>query len=262
MMFCRHCGERVDGGRFCSACGGPIAPDAVEALAAKLHRQRNQTRFMVVALGLLLVVAAGLIVSRAVRREREAVHSLSGGAASASPLQQPPPSLPAAAQTPPRQALSSEQLNSQPQQPPAQAGVSDEGNPASPASTGSIDPNAVQNALTMLAQNSRQTAPSPQKSAASSGPATGSDRYPGSQPLEVKDVNLPDIGIPVTSQVYTTSDSLSTVIAYYTQLYPDAEVMEVNGQKIIAVNRPGATKVIALGSTGQETRIAILQPAN
>ena len=38
--------------------------------------------------------------------------------------------------------------------------------------------------------------------------------------------------------------------------------MEVNGQKIIAVNRPGATKVIALGTTGQETRIAILQPAN
>jgi len=33
MMFCRHCGKRVEGGRFCSACGRPIAPDAVDAMA-------------------------------------------------------------------------------------------------------------------------------------------------------------------------------------------------------------------------------------
>jgi hypothetical protein len=127
-------------------------------------------------------------------------------------------------------------------------------------STRGIDPNEVENALTMLAQKGKQSAPSPQNPAPSAAP--GSDRYPGSQPLEVKDVELPDIGVPITSQTYTTADSLATVLAYYTGLYPDAEVMEVNGQKVIAVIRPGATKVIALGSTGQETRIAILQPAN
>jgi hypothetical protein len=38
--------------------------------------------------------------------------------------------------------------------------------------------------------------------------------------------------------------------------------MEISGQKIIAVNRPGITKVIAIGTTGGETRIAIVQPRN
>ena len=88
---------------------------------------------------------------------------------------------------------------------------------------------------------------------------SGSDCYPGSQPVTVENVNLPDIGVPVDTEVYTTSDSLSAVISYYRQRYPDAELREVNGQTVIAVARPGATKVIALGTTGSETRIAIVQ---
>jgi hypothetical protein len=39
-------------------------------------------------------------------------------------------------------------------------------------------------------------------------------------------------------------------------------VTEINGQKIIAVSRPGATKVFAVGTTGWATRIAVVQPAN
>jgi hypothetical protein len=50
--------------------------------------------------------------------------------------------------------------------------------------------------------------------------SSDSDRYPGSQPVEVKDPNLPDIGIPVASEVYTTSDPVSTVIRYYRRLAP------------------------------------------
>jgi hypothetical protein len=126
---------------------------------------------------------------------------------------------------------------------------------------GSIDPKATQNAFTTLAQNGTQRNPSPQSLRAPSAESTGSDRYPGSQPIEV-DANLPDVGVPVASEVYTTSDSVSTVVGYYTQRYSDADVREVNGQKIIAVDRPGATKVIAIGTTGEETRIAILQQAN
>jgi hypothetical protein len=148
------------------------------------------------------------------------------------------------------------------QPPSAPSGAPEQDNPASRHPAASIDPKAVQDALTMLAENSSHAAQPTPHPPAPSGSSAGSDRYPGSQPLEVKDVNLPDIGVPVTSELYTTADPLATVLAYYTQRYPDAEVMEVNGQKIIAVNRPGATKVIALGSTGQETRIAILQPAN
>ena len=91
--------------------------------------------------------------------------------------------------------------------------------------------------------------------------ASGSDRYPGSQPVEVKDASLPDIGVPVASEVYTTTDPVATVVEYYRQRYPDAETTEVNGQKIVAVNQPGAIKVIAVGTTGTETRIAIVQPA-
>jgi hypothetical protein len=102
----------------------------------------------------------------------------------------------------------------------------------------------VQNALTTLTKNEKQRDPSLQQLPASSAVSTGSDRYPGSQPIEVKDVALPDIGVPVTSEVYTTTDSLSTIVAYYTQRYPDAEVLEANGQKIIAVNRPGPSRLL------------------
>ncbi len=42
---------------------------------------------------------------------------------------------------------------------------------------------------------------------------SASDRYPGSQPVDMKDAAIPDVGIPVSNQVYSTSDSLTTVMA-------------------------------------------------
>ena len=175
-----------------------------------------------------------------------------GGETSAAPLQQPLPSQKgSAAQTAPGQASTPDTFTS-PQQPVI---VPEANNPASHLAAGSIDPQAVQSALSTMAQSGKQQPPP-----AASVVSSDSDRYPGSQPVEVKDANLPDIGIPVASEVYTTSDSVSTVISYYRQRYPDAEVTEMNGQKIIAVSRPGATKVIAIGTTGSETRIAIVQP--
>jgi hypothetical protein len=257
MVFCSHCGKLAEGGRFCSACGEPITPDAVKAMSAELRRHRKEMRLIVVALGLVFAVAAGLIVSRGRHAERIVDRSLSGSetAAPALPQQQPLP-----AQTPPGQAIPPNTITSQPQQQPTQLIAPNEEHPASRPSTGSIDPKAVQNALTTLAPSGKQKDPSTQRQPASS--PSGSDRYPGSQPVEVKNADLPDIGIPVASDVYTTSDSIPTVISYYTQRYPDAEVMEVSGQKIIAVNRPGATKVIAIGTAGAETRIAIVQPRN
>ena len=140
--------------------------------------------------------------------------------------------------------------------------VPEANNPASHSPAGSIDPQAVQSALSTLGQQGKERDPSLQQRPAPSVGSSDSDRYPGSQPVEVKDANLPDIGIPVASEVYTTSDSVSTVISYYRRRYPDAEVTEINGQKIIAVSRPGATKVFAIGTTGSETRIAIVQPAH
>ena len=150
-----------------------------------------------------------------------------------------------------------------------QATVPGAGNPESNLSAGSIDPQQVQKALTAMTPPAKQSAPSatqsvsssPQETVPSAAPS-GTDRYPGSQPVEVKDANLPDIGIPVAGEVYSTSDSVPTVVSYYTQRYPDAQVMDISGQKVIAVSRPGVTKVIAVGTTGQETRIAIVQPHN
>lgn len=252
-MFCRHCGKPVEGGRFCSACGGPIAPYALDAMAAKLKRHGNEMLLIVVVLGLFFVISAGLIVRRVMHTERAAKGSLPGDEISAPVTQQQQPLPP-----PPVARISP----IQPQQQPPQVAIPEESKPMSLPSTGSIDPNAVQNALTTLTKNGKQRAPSLQQRPASSAVPAGADRYPGSQPIEVKDVDLPDIGVPVTSEVYTSTDSLSTVVAYYTQRYPDAEVLETNGQKIIAVNRPGATKVIAIGTTGEETRIAILKQAN
>jgi len=255
MAFCSHCGKRAESGRFCSACGGPIAPDAVEAITAELHRHHKQMR-LVVVLG-LVVLTGGLIVIRVMFVQRAARF---GGETSAAALQQPLPTQGTAAQTPPGQASTPDTSTSQPPQQPVI--VPDASNPASHLSAGSIDPQAVQSALSTLVEHGKQRDPSLQQPPAPSVVSSDSDRYPGSQPVEVKDANLPDIGIPVASEVYTTSDSVSTVISYYRRRYPDAEVTEINGQKIIAVSRPGATKVFAIGTTGSETRIAIVQPAN
>jgi hypothetical protein len=188
--------------------------------------------------------------------ERAASGSQSGGETSAPVAQQQQPlsTSPAATQASPGHPLQ------QPQ--PPQEIVSQENNPASRPSTSSVDPKAVQNSSATLTQSRMQREPSLRQLPAPSTVSTASDRYPGSQPIEVKDANLPDIGVPVTSEVYTTTDSLSTVVAYYMQRYSDAEVTEVSGQKIIAIDRPGAAKVIAIGTTGEETRIAILKQVN
>ena len=254
-MFCCHCGKPADGGRFCAACGQPMAPEAVEAMSAELHRHRKQMRLMVIALGLVSMVTVGLIVSEVTHARLIVGRSLVGDETTA---QQQPATPAAAAQTPPGQAIIPNTFNSQPQQPPQQAFVPDENRPAR-SSTSSIDPKAVQNALTSLTPHGKQQDPPSKQQPGLPAVSTGSDRYPGSQPVEVKDANLPDIGIPVANEVYTTSDSLATVIHYYTQRYPEAEVMEVSGQKVIAIDRPGVTKVIAIGTTGEETRIAIVQ---
>lgn len=214
---------------------------------------------MVIALSLVSIATAGLIISAVMYARQIVGRSLVGRETPTLRQQQPPATPAAAAPTPPGQAITPNTFNSPPQQHPPQIVVPDENHPASRSSTSSIDPKAVQNALTSLMPQGKQPDPSSKQEPGLPAVSTGSDRYPGSQPVEVKDANLPDIGIPVASEVYTTSDSLSTVINYYTQRYPEAEVMEVSGQKIIAIDRPGITKVIAIGTTGEETRIAIVQ---
>ena len=239
MPFCSHCGRQAtDGGRFCTSCSAPIAPDAVATLTAEARRHRKQMLSIVVAVGLVLALAVWVLLDGALSAKRDTVGSLINGATAAP--QQPPQ-----------------------QQPPPQAGVSAPGEPASNTPTGGIDPEAVQRALAQLtqAQRSAQGNPPAQQLPAPSVP-TGSDRYPGSQQVNVDTASIPDIGVPVSSEVYTTSDSVPTVVSYYRQRYPDARVTEINGQQIIAVDRPGAVKVIAIGSNGQETRIAIVQPSS
>jgi len=252
MPYCRHCGKPVEGGSFCSSCGGPLAPGAVDALAAKLNRHRNQMILIALALGLFFAVTVGLVVHRVMRVERATGLPLTVPPAvgeTSTPVAPPPQPPSVAAQNPPV-----------PQSP--QPLITGGNNPSSRSSTTGIDPREVQNAVVTLTQNGKQRTPSPQQPSAPPAVSAGSDRYPGSQPIEVKDANLPDIGVPVASEVYSTTDSVSTVVAYYTQRYSDAEVMEVSGQKVLAIDRPGATKVIAIGTTGTETRIAIIKQAN
>ena len=242
-------------GRFCAACGRPIATNAVAAMAAELHRHRKQMRLMVGAFSLVFVVAAGLIVSWVMHAERAVGRALSGGETTVPTLRQPLTS----SETPPGQATTSTPSTAQPQQQPSQVIVPGENHPVGRPSASSIDPKAVQDALTTFASQGKPKDSSPQQLPAPPVASSGSDRYPGSQPVEIKNADLPDIGIPVAGEVYTTSDSIATVMSYYTQRYPGAQMMEISGQKVIAVDRPGATKVIAIGTTGKETRIAIVQ---
>lgn len=220
-------------------------------------------RFLVVGL-CVVVISVGLIVSWVTHAGPAASHSLSSGENS---VPEAPPQQQLPIQVPSGQAIAPGTSPSQTPQKAVQATVPGTGNPQSNLSTGSIDPQQVQKALTAMTPAAKQSAPSatqsvsssPQETVPSAAPS-GTDRYPGSQPVEVKNADLPDIGIPVAGEVYSTSDSVSTVVSYYTQRYPDAQVMDISGQKVIAVSRPGVTKVIAVGTTGQETRIAIVQP--
>jgi hypothetical protein len=149
----------------------------MDAMATKLKRYRNEMLLIMVALGLVFAVTAGLIVSRVMRAERAASGSPPSGGSSAPVTRQlqPLPTPPAAAQA----------LPGQPQQQPPETIVSEENNPASLPSTGSISPEDVQNAFTTLSKKEKQREPSPQQLPASSAVSSGSDRYPGSEPIEV-----------------------------------------------------------------------------
>jgi hypothetical protein len=253
MAYCSHCG-RPTTGRFCSACGSPIARDAVASVTADLLRRYKKMSLIVAALCLVVMVTAALVVSRVTHMERSAVASR--------PVESPEPVMQRTtpAQSPTAPAIDSQTNSaSQPLPPPAPASVPGANHPAVHSPSSSIDPQEVQRALNTLVERSKQGDLPTQTPASTS--TSGSDRYPNSQPVEVKDVSLPDIGVPVGSEVYTTTDSVAAVVDYYRQRYPEAEVTEVNGQKIVAVNQTGAIKVIAVGSAGPETRIAIVQPA-
>lgn len=242
--------------RFCAACGAPVAPDAAAAMDAKMRRQHKEMRLLVVLGGLVLAIAVGVLLSSVLSARRASESSRVSGATAAAPQGQPQaaPAQPPAAQNPPDQPTSPLASGPQPQ-PPPQASVPSTGNPTSNAPAGGIDLEQVQKALAQMTQHG-----GPGNTPAPSAVPSGSDRYPGSQPVNVEDANIPDIGIPVTREVYTTTDPVSAVVRYYRERYPDATLTEINGQQILAVDRPGASKVIAIGSTGQETRIAIVQP--
>lgn len=254
MSFCSQCGKQVEAGAACPACGKLVAPDPMELMAAELRRQHTQMWYIVVAMGLVAAATVGLLAGWLLHGQRRDAPASAPATQAAPPSQKP-------TQSSPEQPESPASPSSQPGQ-SAPAPAPRENSSGSKTSSTNIDVQAIQNAVSGMAQRGGQKGSSSQQAVAGSAARTASDRYPGSQPVDIKDAAIPDVGIPVSNQVYSTSDSLTTVMAYYKQLYPDAQVMEISGQNIIAVDRPGETKVIAIGTSGSETRIAIVQPGN
>jgi cytoskeletal protein RodZ len=228
----------------------------MELMAAELRRQHTQMWYIVVAMGLVAAVTVGLLAGWLLHGQRR------DNAPASTPVTQPqaPPSQ-KPAQSSPEQPENPAIPSSQPGQ-SAPAPTPKENSSGGKTSSNGIDVQAIQNAVSGMAQRGGQKGSSSQQTVTGSAARAASDRYPGSQPVDMKDAAIPDVGIPVSNQVYSTSDSLVTVMAYYKGLYPDAQVMEISGQNIIAVDRPGETKVIAIGTSGSETRIAIVQPGN
>ncbi|HLH09685.1 MAG TPA: hypothetical protein VKW78_20770 [Terriglobales bacterium] len=257
MAFCSKCGKPLEAGSACADCGHPSTTSEIELMTAELRRQRKEVRYVFVGFGAICVLAVCFVAVIVVRWQR-APRLASPATVAQQPSPQiksaPTPTVPVAAQAPDTQTAVGPNPGA-----PQVAPRRQEGSASADQSAGNkIDAQEVQNALNSLAQGGGQRTVSPSAPAAPSA----SDRYPGSEPVDVKDAALPDIGIPVASQVYATSDSVSTVVDYYKQLYPDAQVMEMSGQNIIAVDRPGATKVIAIGKSETGTTIAIVQPGN
>lgn len=250
MAFCSHCGQpAADGARFCAGCGAPLKGDAAVGLTAELRRQGTQMQVLVGAAVLVLSIIGGIVVF--IVTSRKPMGGTPAAISTAAPATQAQPTPTSAPQGASDQAAAP--ASSAPQQP---------GTPANPGAAGAtpaggIDLGAVQQALGQMEKRGASgSAPAP------AATPSGSDRYPGSQPVKLDDANLPDIGIPVAREVYSTTDSVATVIRYYKERYPDAQLMEINGQQVLAVDRPGAPKVIAIGTNGQETRIAIVQPGS
>jgi hypothetical protein len=246
----------VEAGTVCPACGKQVAPDAMELMAAELRRQHTQMWYIVVAMGLVAAATVGLLAGWILHGQRR------DNGPTSTPVTQPqaPPSQ-KPTQSSPEQPESQTNPSSQPGQ-FAPAPTPKENSSGSKTPSNNMDVQEIQNAVSGMAQRGGQKGSSSPQAVTGSGVRSAADRYPGSQPVDMKDAAIPDVGIPVTNQVYSTSDSLTTVMAYYKQLYPDAQVMEISGQNIIAVDRPGETKVIAIGTSGSETRIAIVQPGN
>ena len=251
VQFCSICGlKAADGAQFCSACGQPLSlPKGVSGT----KRIRIPIAGAVAALAIVAVLGAIAIAAmmRSTRPQQISPQATGTGLqpqgqmpiAQASPSSTP--ALPQAAESRPIASANGENAKPTPN---------------------AIDVQAVQSALAQLTQKNENISVTPPAQPAQPQTATAatteSDRYPGSQPVNVDNTELPNLGIAVSKEVYSTSDSVSTVIAYYRQRYPEAQVMEVNGQNIVAVDKPGATKVIAIGTSGQETRIAVVRPAN
>jgi hypothetical protein len=224
-------------------------------MAAEMRRQRKEMRLIALTLGLVLVVSAALVVS----------HLRHSGRASEASA--PAPQLPLAPVT--NAPTASGQLTPpSAQYPPAQTGAPSGASRSHGPQAVKVEnlppvqqsPSApINRAQTPSGEAIAEGSPSLPETPSTADASSGSDRYPGSEPIKV-DVSLPNIGIPVATEVYSTSDSVSAVISYYKQRYPDATVTDVEGQRIIAVSGPAGTKAIAVGTTGSETRIAIVQP--
>ena len=228
----------------------------METIAAELRRQHQQMWYIVVAIALVAAIIVGLVIGWMLHGQRR------DNAPTPAPAVQPQaPSSQTSPQNSPEQPAGSAGPALQAQQ-SAPAPAPKQYGSGNKASSSGIDVQAIQNAVSGMTPRGGQKSSSAQQGVTGSANRSAADRYPGSQPVDVKDAAIPDVGIPVSNQVYSTSDSLSTVIAYYKQLYPDAQLMEISGQNIIAVDRPGETKVIAIGTSGSETRIAIVQPGN
>lgn len=258
MSFCTKCGKPVDRGTTCAVCGEAAVTYAMDTIAAELRRQHQQIWYIVVAIALVAAATVGLVIGWMLHSQHR------DNLPSPAPVPQPQaPSSQTPSQVSPEQATAAVSPSSQPQQVgPAQAPSPKENSSGNKASSSTIDVQAIQNAVSGMSQRGGQKSASSQQEGAGSTARSAGDRYPGSQPVDMKDAAIPDVGIPVSNQVYSTSDSLATVMAYYKHLYPDAQIMEISGQNIIAVDRPGETKVIAIGTSGSETRIAIVQPGN
>jgi hypothetical protein len=227
----------------------------METIAAELRRQHQQIWYIVAAIALVAALTVGLVIGWMLHGQRR-----DNAPAPAPAVQPQAPSSQTSPQNSPEQPAGSAGPALQAQQPaPAPAPKQYGSGNKTPSSN--IDVQAIQNAVSGMSQRGGQKNSSSQQGATGAATRTA-DRYPGSQTIDMKEAAIPDFGIPVSNQVYSTSDSLATVMAYYKQLYPDAQVMEISGQNIIAVDRPGETKVIAIGTSGSETRIAIVQPGN
>src|SRR5579872_4562155 len=204
MGFCTQCGKQAsEEDKFCSGCGRSLSSVDLPLISSALPLTPAAKKNILLAAIALLLVFFGIALHSMISSKPAPVTSVQYLPATApSPTtQQPATNTTPAADSQPQTTPSQPQPEQRPEPKPSPS------TPAVAAPSSGMDMQAVQDMLAKVGKTVTGADSKPAEPTKPSPPAS-SDRYPNSQPISVDDVAIPNVGLPISRQAYTTLDSV------------------------------------------------------